>query len=296
MSHADLRSAYWRAWRCGCSRTNTGPDRPRRRARHALARTVTQYAARSWLPVASTIRACTHGNRSAGGTGAPCGQHNPRVCARSNLRASSATSLAFKHNPRVCAHSNRTGPANPPLGTSTIREFAHTATLGCGDSDTTAVAQSTLLRTQQPHRSRQSAACHQHNPHICAHSNLRASSASSLAFKHNPRACTQATAPVPPIRCLPSAQSAHLRAQQREQLVDGASGDAVRPAHLHARQQPTTSPRTLSRRASGCPQHSSPATPTRLVHEDALCFLARLEKRIFSLGAGDRHGRDLQAD
>ena len=209
MSHADLRSAYWRAWRCGCSRTNTGPDRPRRRARHALARTVTQYAARSWLPVASTIRPCTHGNRSAGGTGAPCGQHDPRVCARSNLRASSA---------------------------------------------------------------------------------------SSLAFKHNPRACTQATAPVPPIRCLPSAQSAHLRAQQREQLVDGASGDAVRPAHLHARQQPTTSPQTLSRRASGCPQHSSPATPTRLVHEDALCFLARLEKRIFSLGAGDRHGRDLQAD
>ena len=138
------------------------------RARHALARTVTQYAARSWLPVASTIRACTHGNRSAGGTGAPCGQHNPRVCARSNLRANSATSSAFTHNPRACTHGNRTGPANPLLAISTIREFAHAATLGCGDSDTTAVAQSTLLRA--------------------------------------------ATVPVPPIRCLASAQSARMRA------------------------------------------------------------------------------------
>ena len=223
------------------------------RARHALARTVTQYAARSWLPVASTIRACAHGNRSAGGTGAPCGQHNPRVCAHSNLRASSATSLAFKHNPLTCARGNRTGPTNPPLGTSTIRAYARAAT---------------YVPTRPRHR--------------------HSSTIHSLA--------RTATAPVPPIRCLPSAQSARMRAQQRGQLVDSASGDAVRPAHLHARQQPTTSPQTLSRRASGCPQHSSPATPTRLVHEDALCFLARLEKRIFSLGAGDKHGRDSQAD
>ena len=178
-------------------------------------------------------------------------------------------------------------------------------------------AQSALAR-RQPHRSRQSAAWYQHNQRVCAHSNLRANSATSSALKHNPRVCAHgnvglrrfrhhgcstirasvrtATAPVPPIRCLPSAQSARMRAQQRGQLVDSASGDAVRPAHLHARQQPTTSPQTLSRRASGCPQHSSPATPTRLVHEDALCFLARLEKRIFSLGAGDKHGRDSQAD
>ena len=160
------------------------------RARHALARTVTQYAARSWLPVASTIRACTHGNRSAGGTGAPYGQHNSRVCARSNLRASSTTSSAFKHNPLTCARGNRTSPANPLLGTSTIREFAHATTLGCGDSDTTAVAQSTLLRARQPHQSRQSVAWYQHNPRVCEHSNLRASSATSSAFKHNPRACT----------------------------------------------------------------------------------------------------------
>ena len=148
-----------------------------------------------------------------------------------------------------------------------------------------------------------------------------------------------ATAPVPPIRCLPSAQSARMRAQQptcqlghvigvqaqsallrtrqphqshqsaawrqhnprvcaqqHKQLVDDASGHAVRPAHLHARQQPTMLPQPLSRHASGGTRHSSPATPTRLVHEDALCFLARLEKRIFSLGAGDKHGRDSQAD
>ena len=105
-----------------------------------------------------------------------------------------------------------------------------------------------------------------------------------------------ATAPVPPIRCLPSAQSARMRAQQRGQLVDDASGHAVRPAHLNARQQPTMLPQPLSRHTSDGTRHSSPATPTRLVHEDALCFLARLEKRIFSLGAGDKHGRDSQAD
>ena len=179
-------------------------------------------------------------------------------------------------------------------------------------------AQSTRLRTRQPHRSRQSAACHQHNPHICAHSNLRANSATSSALKHNPRVCARgnvglrrfrhhgcstiralahtATAPVPPICCLASAKSARMRAQQRGQLVDSASGDAVRPAHLNARQQPTMLPQALSQRAFGGTRHSSPATPTRLVHEDALCFLARLEKRIFSLGAGDKHGRDSQAD
>ena len=201
------------------------------RTRHALARTVTQYAARSWLPVASTIRACTHGNRSAGGTGAPCGQHNPCACAHSNLRANSATSSAFKHNPRACTHGN--------VG---LRRFRHH---GC----------STI--------------------HALAHT---------------------ATAPVPPIRCLVAAQSARMRAQQRGQLVDSASGDAVRPEHLHARQQPTMLPQALSRHASDGTRHSSPATPTRLVHEDALCFLARLEKRIFSLGAGDKHGRDSQAD
>ena len=180
------------------------------RARHALARTVTQYAARSWLPVASTIRACTHGNRSAGGTGAPCAG-------------------------------------------STIRAYARTAT---------------YVPTRPRH--------------------LRSSTIHALAYT--------ATAPVPPIRCLPSAQSARMRAQQRGQLVDSASGDAVRPAHLNARQQPTMLPQALSQRAFGGTRHSSPATPTRLVHEDALCFLARLEKRIFSLGAGDRHGRDSQAD
>ena len=73
----------------------------------------------------------------------------------------------LQHNPRACAHGNRTSPTNLLLGvseirayartatyvparphhrrSSTIREFAHTATLGCGDSDTTAVAQSTRL-------------------------------------------------------------------------------------------------------------------------------------------------------
>ena len=156
------------------------------RARHALARTVTQYAARSWLPVASTIRACTHGNRSAGGTGAPCGQHNPRVCARSNLRANSATSSAFTHNPRACTHGNRTGPANPLLAISTIREFAHAATLGCGDSDTTAVAQSTLLRTRQPHQSHQSAAWRQRNPRVCAHSSAGSSSMMPAVMQYGP--------------------------------------------------------------------------------------------------------------
>ena len=50
-------------------------------------------------------------------------------------------------------------------------------------------AQSAHLRARQPHRSRQSAACHQHNPRVCAHSNLRANSAMSSALKHNPHAC-----------------------------------------------------------------------------------------------------------
>ena len=136
-------------------------------------------------------------------------------------------------------------------------------------------AQSTRLHARQPHRSRQSAAWHQHNPRVCTRDNV-----GLRRFRHH--GCSTihalahtATAPVPPICCLASAR---MRAQQRGQLVDSASGDAVRPAHLHARQQPST------------------ATPTRLVHEDALCFLARLEKRIFSLGAGDKHGRDSQAD
>ena len=120
----------------------------------------------------------------------------------------------LQHNPRACAHGNRTSPTNLLLGvseirayartatyvparphhrrSSTIREFAHTATLGRDGSDTTAVAQSTLLRT--------------------------------------------ATAPVPPIRRLAPAQSASMRAQQRGQLIDDASGHAVRSAHPHARQ------------------------------------------------------------
>ena len=157
------------------------------RARHALARTVTQYAARSWLPVASTIRACTHGNRSAGGTGAPCGQHNPRVCAHSNLRASSATSSAFKHNPRSCAHGNRTSPANPLLAISTIRAQQPTCQLGhvIGIQ-----AQSTHLRARQPHQSRQSAACHQHNPRVCAHSSAGSSSIVPAVMRYGPHTCT----------------------------------------------------------------------------------------------------------
>ena len=202
----------------------------------------------------------------------------------------------LQHNPRSCAHGNRTSPANPLLCTSTIREFVRTATYvparprhlrsstihSLARAATAPVppirrlpsAQSAHLRAQQP---------------TCQLGHVIGVQAQSTLLR-------AATVPVPPIRCLASAQSARMRAQQRGQLVGSASGDAVRPAHLHARQQPTTSPQTLSRRASGCPQHSSPATPTRLVHEDALCFLARLEKRIFSLGAGDKHGRDSQAD
>ena len=139
------------------------------RARHALARTVTQYAARSWLPVASTIRACTQA------TAAP-GAQAPRA---------SSTIRAFTHTATYV-------PARPHhRRSSTIRTLAYAATLGCGGSDTTAAAQSTLLRTRQPHQSRQSAALHQHNPRVCAHSNLRASSATSSAFKHNPLTCAR---------------------------------------------------------------------------------------------------------
>ena len=190
MSHADLRSAYWRAWRCGCSRTNTGPDRPRRRARHALARTVTQYAARSWLPVASTIRPCTHGNRSAGGTGAPCGQHDPRVCARSNLRASSASSLAFKHNPRACTQA--TAPV-PPIRRLPSAQSARMRAQqpACQLGHVIGVqAQSTRLHARQPHRSRQSAACHQHNPRVCAHSSAGSSSIVPAVMRYGPHTCT----------------------------------------------------------------------------------------------------------
>ena len=121
------------------------------RARHALARTVTQYAARSWLPVASTIRACTHGNRSAGGTGAPCAG-------------------------------------------STIRAYARTAT---------------YVPTRPRH--------------------LRSSTIHALAYT--------ATAPVPPIRCLPSAQSAHLRAQQPTCKLGHIIGAQAQSASLRTRQR-----------------------------------------------------------
>ena len=161
------------------------------RARHALTRTVTQYAARSWLPVASTIRACTHGNRSAGGTGAPCGQHNPRVCARSNLRASSATSLAFKHNPRACTQA--TAPV-PPIrclvSAQSARMRAQQPTCQLGHV-ICVQAQSTHLRARQPHQSYQSTAWHQHNPRVCAHNSAGSSSMMPAVMRYGPHTRTR---------------------------------------------------------------------------------------------------------
>ena len=190
---------------------------------------------------------------------------------------------------------NRTGPANPLLAISTIRAYARTAARAAQPrhrhSSTIRALARTATTPVPPIRCLPSAQS----------TRLRTWHVGLRRFRHHGCSAIHAlahtaTVPVPPICCLASAQSARMRAQQRGQLVDSVSGDAVRPAHLHARQQPTMLPQALSRHASDGTRHSSPATPTRLVHEDALCFLARLEKRIFSLGAGDKHGRDSQAD
>ena len=151
----------WWDLQCGCSETGTGLDRPRRRARHASARTVTQYAARSWLPVASTIHALArtatyaptrprhrHSSaihalaRTATVPVPPIRRLAPAQSARMRTQQPQRRGTGAQcdqHNPHACAHGNRTDLANPPLVAS---------------------AQSTLLCTRQPHKFRRSTVWH----------------------------------------------------------------------------------------------------------------------------------------
>ena len=92
---------------------------------------------------------------------------------------------------------NRTGPANPPLGISTIRAQQPTCQLGLVIG---VQAQSTRLHARQPHQSRQSAACHQHNPRVCAHSSAGSSSVVPAVMRYGPHTCTHDNSQ----RCFPS--------------------------------------------------------------------------------------------
>ena len=139
-------------------------------AQSALARTATAAPGAQAPRAGSTIRAYA---RAA--TYVPA---RPRHWRSSTIHALARTATYVPARP----HHRRS---------STIRTLAYAATLSCGGSDTTAAAQSTRLRTRQPHQSHQSAAWRQRNPRVCAHSNLRASSATSSAFKHNPLTCAR---------------------------------------------------------------------------------------------------------
>ena len=192
-------------------------------------------------------------------TAAP-GAQVPR--AGNTIRASARAATYVPARPRhrhsstirAFTHTATYVPARPHhRRSSTIREFAHTATLGCGDSDTTAVAQSTLLRTRQPHQSRQSAAWHQHNPRVCAHNSAGSSSMMPAVMRYGPHTRTHDNSQ----RCFPSPS---------RNTPPMAHDTAVPP-----------------------PQHVSCMK---------MRYASWLDWRnvFFSLGAGDRHGRDLQAD
>ena len=191
---------------------------------------------------------------------------------------------------------NRTGPTNPPLAISTIRAYARTATcvparprhwrsstihalartatapvppirrLSSAQSASMRAqqptcqlghiigihAQSTRLHARQPHRSRQSAACHQHNPRVCAHSSAGSSSIVPAVMRYGPHTCTHDNSQ----RCFLS-----------------SSRDTPPMAHDTA------------------------APPPQHVSCMKMRYASWLDWRnVFSLGAGDKHGRDLQAD
>ena len=200
----------------------------------------------------STIRTLVHAATLG------CGDSDTTAVAqstrlRTRLPHQSRQSASWhQHNPRVCAHSNRSAGAQVPSATSTIRAPAHATTLGYGDSDTTAVAQSTLLRARQPDQSRQSAAWYQHNPRACAHSNAGSSSMAPAVMRYGPHTCTHDN------------NQRHLPSPSRD----------TSPV-AHGTPTPT-------------PQHVS-------------CMKMRYASwldwtNVFSLGAGDKHGRDSQAD
>ena len=113
-------------------------------------------------------------------------------------------------------------------------------------------AQSTRLHARQPHRSRQSAACHQHNPRVCAHSSAGSSSIVPAVMRYGPHTCTRDNSQ----RCFPR-----------------LSRDTPPMAHDTA------------------------APPPQHVSCMKMRYASWLDWRnVFSLGAGDKHGRDLQAD
>lgn len=158
---------------------------------------------------------------------------------------------------------------------STIHTLVRTATAPVPPIRCLASAQSAHLRAQQPTCQLGHVICVQaQSAHLRARQPHQ--SRQSVAwYQHNPRICAHSSAGSSPMMPAVMRYGPHTCTHDNSQRCF---------------------PQPLSRHASGGTRHSSPATPTRLVHEDALCFLARLEKLIFSLGAGDRYGRDLQAD